>query len=174
MISVPSVARVGILVLALGCLGCGNSERQVGETVERSGQPPVTYVSESDPKMSAAIKKAQDTVDEFIPALNSPKPTSSGFAVKMPVTDGKNTEHMWVSQVSFKDGKFNGVLGNEPDTVKTFKLGQPVEIAKNEISDWMYIDNSKLVGGYTLRVLRDSMPEKERAEFDRSVPFTVE
>ena len=38
----------------------------------------------------------------------------------------------------------------------------------------MYVENRKLVGGYTLRVLRDAVTAAERAEFDKSVPFVVE
>jgi uncharacterized protein YegJ (DUF2314 family) len=38
----------------------------------------------------------------------------------------------------------------------------------------MFVENRKLVGGHTLRVLRDAMPADERAEFDKSVPFQVD
>jgi hypothetical protein len=42
-----------------------------------------------------------------------------------------------------------------------------------EISDWMYVDNGRLVGGTTVRVLRNSASEEEGAEFDQSVPFVI-
>jgi uncharacterized protein YegJ (DUF2314 family) len=38
----------------------------------------------------------------------------------------------------------------------------------------MFVENGKLVEGYTLRVLRDSMSASERADFDKSVPFKVD
>ena len=38
----------------------------------------------------------------------------------------------------------------------------------------MYVDHGKLVGGYTLRVLRDGLSPAERAEFDRSIPFKID
>jgi hypothetical protein len=38
----------------------------------------------------------------------------------------------------------------------------------------MYIDDGKLVGGETLRVLRATLSPTERADFDKSVPFVVE
>jgi hypothetical protein len=37
----------------------------------------------------------------------------------------------------------------------------------------MYIDKGVLVGGYTIRVLRDTMSPTDRADFDKSVPFEV-
>jgi hypothetical protein len=38
----------------------------------------------------------------------------------------------------------------------------------------MYVENRKLVGGETLRVLRDTATPAERADFDKSVPFSIE
>ena len=54
------------------------------------------------------------------------------------------------------------------------KNGDSEEVEPSKISDWMFVDEGKLVGGYTLRVLRDSMSPAERAEFDKSVDFVVE
>jgi uncharacterized protein YegJ (DUF2314 family) len=134
----------------------------------------VTYVADDDSKMNAAIEKARSTADTFITALNSPKANQTAFSVKMAFTDGGNTEHMWLTPVSYDGTKFVGTVGNEPEKVKNVKLGQKVSVGPSEISDWMYVENRKLVGGYTLRALRDAMSPKERAEFDKSVPFVVE
>ena len=48
-----------------------------------------------------------------------------------------------------------------------------MEINRNEISDWMYIKNSVLHGGYTIRLLRDRMTEEERKEFDASIEMKI-
>ena len=50
---------------------------------------------------------------------------------------------------------FQGTVNNEPEKVKTVKMGQKVTVAA-KISDWMYVENRKLVGGYTMRVLRSA------------------
>lgn len=155
--------RLATMVVVSACLGCGRSDRA-----------PVTYVADDDPKMLAAMKKAQESTDEFIAALNSPSANQKMFSVKMPVTDGETTEHMWVMPVRFEGGSFSGKINNQPDKIKGVKLGQTVQVAKDEISDWMYVEGRKLVGGFTLRVLRDQMPESERADFDKSVPFVIE
>jgi uncharacterized protein YegJ (DUF2314 family) len=58
---------------------------------------------------------------------------------------------MWLTPVSFDGTTFHGTVNNEPEKVKTVRMGQKVTVAPSEISDWMYVENRKLVGGYTLR-----------------------
>jgi uncharacterized protein YegJ (DUF2314 family) len=38
----------------------------------------------------------------------------------------------------------------------------------------MYIDKGRLKGGFTIRVMRDKMSAKERADFDKNVPFKLD
>jgi len=168
----PFLFSVCSAVLAL--CGCGSNERKPGTTTERSGKVPVTHVKDDDPKMLAAMEKARSTLDEFLAALNSPKTSQSGFAVKMPIRDQKHVEHMWISPVRYGDGQFTGVINNEPLDVKSVKLGDEWKVAKSEISDWMYVDSGKLVGGYTIRVLRDAMPANKRTDFDRNTGLVID
>jgi uncharacterized protein YegJ (DUF2314 family) len=58
--------------------------------------------------------------------------------------------------------------------VSNVKIGDQATVDPESISDWMFVDNGKLVGGYTVRVLRDAMSAAEREEFDKSVPFKIE
>jgi len=150
-----------VLVLVAGCGKKGSADK-------------VTYVAENDPKMNAAIEKARTSVNTFAQALKAPKPGQSQFSVKMAFTDGKHTEHMWLTSVTFDGQKFHGTLNNDPEMVSNVKIGAKVSLESSKISDWMFVENGKLVGGYTLRVLRDSMSASERADFDKSVPFKVD
>jgi uncharacterized protein YegJ (DUF2314 family) len=154
-----------IAVFAIIFVGCGKKPAR---------EDKVTMVADDDPRMTAAIEKARATVGTFTSALRSPKARQTAFSVKMAFTDPKGTEHMWLSQVSFDGQKFRGTVNNDPMIVSNVRNGQRAAVEPAKISDWMYVDNGKLVGGYTLRVLRDSMSAEERAEFDRSVPFTID
>jgi uncharacterized protein YegJ (DUF2314 family) len=124
--------------------------------------------------MNAAMDKARSTVPMFTAALQSPKAGRSAFAIKMGFTDGADTEHIWLTAVSYDGSRFTGTVSNEPEKVRSVKMGQKVTVAPDKISDWMYIENRKLVGGETLRVLREQMAPAERADFDKSVPFTID
>ncbi|MCZ2342132.1 MAG: DUF2314 domain-containing protein [Bacteroidales bacterium] len=153
-----------VAVVALALVGCG----------KKHPADKVTYVADDDPRMNVAMEKARASVKRFTAALKSPKAGQSAFSIKMAFTDGGNTEHMWLTPVTFDGTKFTGTVNNEPEKVKSVKMGQKVTVAPDKISDWMYIDNRKLVGGETLRVLRDGLTPAERADFDKSVPFVVE
>jgi len=131
----------------------------------------VKNVSADDSQMNAAIANARGSVNSFIAALQAPNPNRMDFGIKMAFTQGQHTEHMWLDDVTYDGKRFHGILKNQPEKVRNVRYGQRVFVAPSQISDWMYVENGKLVGGYTIRVLRDAMSPRERAEFDKSVSF---
>ena len=53
-------------------------------------------------------------------------------------------------------------------------MGEQAAVAPSKISDWMYLEHGKVVGGHTLRVLRETLSPSERADFDKQVQFRDE
>lgn len=164
------------LVLLLALASCGKSKDE--NVVRREGNPTYFRVEgDSEAKMNAAIDRARKEIDTFITALQKPSPTQDYFSVKKPFPwkDGDTTshEHIWINDVTFKDGKFHGRVGNEPVDVPGLKIDDEVTFDKAEASDWMLVDDGILVGGYTIRVLRDQMSEAGQKEFDASLPFKI-
>ena len=131
-------------------------------------------MDENDPKMNAAIAQARATIDQFVKALEAPAPSQSLFAIKAPLSDGTHVEHVWLNEVKIDGTSFRGVINNAPELVTGYKLGQPITIERGNVSDWMFVDAGRLRGGYTIRVLRDLMSPKERAESDRQMPFSID
>jgi uncharacterized protein YegJ (DUF2314 family) len=119
---------------------------------------PVTEVEFDDKDMNAAIDDARASLAEFVERLKNPKPTDESFSVKKKISDGKEVEHLWVTDVSYSDGKFTGVINEDPQSVRNVKFGQKVTVEETEILDWMYLDDGELVGNFTLRVLLKRMP----------------
>jgi uncharacterized protein YegJ (DUF2314 family) len=68
--------------------------------------------------------------------------------------------------VVYRDGEFDGVIGNDPGLVTKVRLGQKWKVKK---SDWMFVRAGKIHGNYTLRPLPKTMkpPEVElwRSQF---------
>ena len=149
------------LVLSAGCTKVPVAEQ-------------VVQVSSDDARMNAAIAKARATVGTFVRALRAPKASQWRFSIKVKISEADAREHFWLSDVRYDGSVFSGKIANDPDVVTTVEFGQAVSARPAEISDWMYVDHGKLVGGYTTRVLRDRLSPSDRAEFDRSVPFKVE
>ena len=154
----------GLAVLAGGC-------EPKGKVVVREGEPDL--VMTDDPTLTRAKDKARETYMEFVNALTNPQPSYRDFAIKKGfVTPDDGLEHMWITDVVWENGEFRGVVNNEPVNTKEVSLGDTVTVRPDELSDWMYVDGRKLVGGYTIRVLfSQSSPEQQEAiKADMDVP----
>lgn len=142
--------------MSLFCLiSCKDSNK-----IEREGEPAIYSVKGEDEEMNTAILKANETLDDFNKALSDPNADSHALKVKF--SNGKGIEHMWIGSIVYKDGQYSGILNNEPEYVTEYKSGDKINVETSQISDWMYLVNGKVYGGYTLRVLRDRMSEDER------------
>jgi uncharacterized protein YegJ (DUF2314 family) len=52
-------------------------------------------------------------------------------------------------------------------------MGDRVHVTPKELSDWMYIEDGVLKGGYTIRVLHYQSSPEEQKEFLKHVPFSI-
>lgn len=163
--------RVGLataLLLAMVTAGCDDG------TLRARRDPPVVSVQNEDAEMGAAIVKAQSTLDQFITALAAPRPNQTFFLIKAKFTAGDAVEHIWVADLVFDGRIFRGVLANDPESIPGLSYKQPVEIQRTDVSDWMYVEDGLLVGGYTSRVLRSRMTPDEKREQDARNPYRYE
>ena len=112
--------------------------------------------------MSDAIKHARKETDKFIEVMN--KKDADTFAVKAPITDHGRTEHFWLTDVTYSNGMFIGVISNDPGIVTNVEYGQEWKIKKEDISDWMYTRGDKIYGCYTIDPLLVTYPKEEADE----------
>ena len=131
-------------------------------------------VTEKDREMRHAVYLARKHVRVFIAALRNPKPGQADFEVKKPFVQGNHVEHIWLAKVTFSGGRFHGYVDNHPQEITGLKLGQRVSVNPDEISDWLFVDNGKLVGGYTVRVLYHSLTPDRQKEFTEQADFKIE
>lgn len=123
---------------------------------------PETLVEQYDEaEMGRAIATARSKVGEFLAALE--KGDADSFSVKAPITDPNGTEHFWITDVTFKDGSFTGLIGNDPGVVRNVRYGQSWTIKQDEISDWMFLRGEKIHGGFTIDPLLPTFP-KDKAD----------
>ena len=150
-----------IIVGLVTLVACGQTTK-----TERQGQPDIYSVEDSDKEMNEAIKKSRQTFDIFLTTFKNPKSNQTSFSVKMPFPTSDGAEHIWLVNIESAGGKLFGQVDNLPENVSSIKLGDKIEIEKYKISDWFYIENNKLIGGLTIRVLRDRMSADEKKQFD--------
>lgn len=142
---------------------------------ENEGQLAPVGFPASDPAMLAAKERAQATVADFVDAFENPALGYCCFSIKHPFVDGEQVEHMWVAVTRVRDdGTYVGTVANAPVYVSTPAEGQEVEIPPDSISDWMYVDNGVLRGGFTTRALYESLDPEQKRRFREEVPFRLE
>lgn len=145
------------------------------ETVSREGQPDVFYAKNADSAMNMAMEKARHTLRYFRESLLNPRPDQMAFSLKARIVDGNMVEHIWLNEMSFDDdGLYYGVVNNEPIDVKNVKLGARIGIAGEDVSDWLIVENGRLIGGYTIRAYRDGLPDDQVAGFDQSIGLYID
>lgn len=159
-VKMRSLICVGIAALFLA--GCTPAQ-----TTAPPDQPdPVVYFKGNDPEMNAAIAAARSTLDVFFktvetdliirePALKVAVPNASG-----------GSEHIWMGQFAVVEAdKIVATVHNRPEDVPGLQLGDIYEFSPDQISDWSYMKDDKLHGGYTIRVILGRMSKDEAARF---------
>lgn len=75
--------------------------------------------------------------------LNKAVVINKGDYVQLAFKEGEAREHMWVKVESVtKQGKFRGVLDNDPVLIKNIKDGDKVVFSRDEIEGYMKGDGS--------------------------------
>lgn len=129
----------------------------------------VHVVSDNDPAMLAAFKKAQDSLDQFLALCASPPPNTDSFAVKVGVSEGGNREYFWVTPFVANAGSFSGRINNTPRTVSNVTEGQEIQFRRSEIVDWTYENTAeqKTYGNFTACAMLVHESDQNAAEFKR-------
>ena len=121
-------------------------------------------------KMKWGIEKAKLTFHYFQKCLKNPKDGQHNFSIRAGIQYQGKKESIWLTEPSMdKNGDFIGILSKAPSTIKDLKLNQKIEVAKQSISDWMFVENKRLIGGYTLRAIREELGTDQLKDFDHSI-----
>lgn len=130
------------------------------KALRKSSNAAVIGASGDDPEMEAATAEARKTWPEFVKAFRNKPENTESFSAKFPFDAPDQKEFMWVEVVSINGDTVVGRLGNDPVWVKDLKLGDEVKMKVSQLSDWMYLKNGEIVGGYTVKVLMEKQKQK--------------
>jgi uncharacterized protein YegJ (DUF2314 family) len=161
--------RAAILsaVIVAACVSAGALPTSAQTVMDRAQRDELFRLRDDDPGMVAAMRKARATLKDFLALARRPSPAMTGFAVKVPVREGKDGEYFWITPFEAKGNRFIGRINNTPRTVRNVKNGQAIEFGEDEIADWLYIDNGKMKGNYTACALIKGEPKDQQEEFKK-------
>jgi uncharacterized protein YegJ (DUF2314 family) len=163
-----------LLVCSLGLVLPARADHAIArEQVAPGAEPRIFNVDSHNHHMRRAVLEARRTVGYFIRTLAHPAGGQYDFEVKKPFRQGDLVEHLWLDRVRFRGNRFDGYVDNVPHKLKGVKMGQHVSVNPNEISDWAFVQNGRLIGGYTIRVLYEELPPAERVQLEKEARFTI-
>lgn len=171
--TVGLLTLIGAATIAGSTLNARAADAISKELDKGNTEPEYFDVPHDHAAMHRAVTEARKTVGEFISALQHPASGQQDFEVKKPFVQGDQVEHIWLSNVRFVGNRFQGQVDNQPRKIRGVKLGQLVSVNPNEISDWLYVENGKLVGGYTVRVHYNELSPEQKQKFDREADFKI-
>lgn len=130
----------------------------------------IVNMQDEDPAMRRAFAAAREGLDDFLKLAKRPAAGQDGFALKVGIMKGDDTEYFWVTDFAAKGGaKFEGEINNEPRIVDSVKLGDRYTFTRSQIVDWLYVDETqqKMVGNFTMCALLTQEPPAEAEQIRR-------
>lgn len=143
---------------------------------ERAERGEVTHMARENPAMQRAFQKARASLDEYFKIAANPPADASMFAVKVALSDGKNTEYFWVNRVVATSSGYTGHLGNEPRLVKKYRFDEKLAFDRIQIVDWTYHDQDgrRMRGNFTACALLTNEPKEQAQAFMRKYGLECE
>lgn len=125
--------------------------------VPRPEIPPLT-VDENDPLMIEAIKTGKGTIGDFVKLYGQ---ESKNAQVKIPFkTSSGETEFLWAEVKAINDTDVDVFLLTPPVT-HTGQVDRNQTYKLDDIIDWaIFLDNGKVKGGHTMKVMFKIAREK--------------
>jgi uncharacterized protein YegJ (DUF2314 family) len=121
--------------------------------------------STDDAEMKAAIAAARARLPEFWKSLDHPAEGEYIFSLKVKISTKDGTEEFWVNEIKRQDGMITAKINTEPNTLQSLKLGQRIDVADDQILDWMFFRKGKIVGKFTLRPQMKKMSPEQLERF---------
>lgn len=159
-----------ISLLLVSCKGkaTDTGDKKSSEKVVTKEVKDTTTYSE-DAEMNAAILEARKTLPDFYTRLASPQPGDNGFSLKVKISDANGEEECWFSEVKVQGDSLVGILSNKPTVCTSFSEGTFRAINEEDIRDWMYFQNRKMIGNKTVYPLIKSLSPREAFLMKRSL-----
>ncbi|MBK9385654.1 MAG: DUF2314 domain-containing protein [Planctomycetes bacterium] len=105
-------------------------------------------------ELASAAAQARERFGELAEAFarHGEAPRSGPFWVKAPFAEKAELEHLWIRVEALEGDAILGLVASEPLRMKRLAYGEPVEVERERISDWMFLRGDEPVGFFGSRV----------------------
>jgi len=130
---------------------------------------PEIEIEQSDREIARIAENARRALPTFFRNLARPEAGADNFYVKYPLSDDDgNIEQVWLGGIHLNGGAYFGRLANTTKRMES-RRGGSIIIDTNKITDWMYIQDGKIIGGLSIKYLLEKIPEEKRGEDQRKI-----
>jgi uncharacterized protein YegJ (DUF2314 family) len=154
-----------IVLFAILLFSCGRTAHDVSRLPS-----PEIEIEQNDAEIERIADNARRAFPIFLRNLSRPEKGAGNFFIKYPLTaaDG-GMEQVWLSSIHFKNGLYYGILANTATRLDNMKKGGVITFEPDAITDWMYIQDGKIMGGRSIKYLLEKIPEEKRSADQRRV-----
>jgi uncharacterized protein YegJ (DUF2314 family) len=114
---------------------------------------PTVDVRNEDSEMNDAIAQARASLNQFFDAFESPQPNQRHFLLKARFQEGDAFEHIWLADLDLSTNPARATVANEP-RIQGIKYMERVTFTPEQITDWMFEEDGRLIGGFTTQLLK--------------------
>jgi uncharacterized protein YegJ (DUF2314 family) len=131
-----------IIVLLFSCSTKNNQDQWDTENIKD--------FEVGDPRVARARRAAQDSLKYFVDYFERYYgQTNYSFSLKTVFSEKDYFEHMWSTPFSLYDSGFNCILDNEPNTIRSYKLGDTIKVRFRDIEDFIIVTaDTTIIGNY--------------------------
>jgi uncharacterized protein YegJ (DUF2314 family) len=138
------------------------------KNVSRPPSPEIE-VEQSDKEIERIAENARRALPTFFRNLARPEEGAGNFYIKYPlIADDGGIEQVWLGSIHLNGGVYFGRLANTTKLMESRK-GSSIIIDTDKITDWMYIQDGKIIGGRSIKYLLEKIPEEKRKEDQRKI-----
>jgi len=133
--------------------------------IDKAARDDTALVATDDPEMAAAFAKARAGLDEFLARADHPAAQQRDFSVKVRVPLGAHAEYLWLRPFVRDGDRFIGRVVNTPRNIAKLSYGDRLAFQREDIADWSYKQDGRVIGNFTACVLIAREPPEQRAAF---------
>jgi len=132
-----------------------------GRYAPSSNEPMFMALSRDAPEVIEATRRARATVGYLREQFASPYEYGR-YLVKVRFRDGAESALLWALLDEIDEQTFRATLFEVPRELAPLRANETIERPLSDLEDWAIIKSGTLVGGFSMRIQRDHIPDTRR------------